>query len=61
MLGNAKKARNKLNWRPKTTLDELIEEMISFDLKNAEKEAFLKENGYSKNKISESQEKNLKE
>ncbi len=58
LLGDSKKARDKLNWSPTTTLTELIEEMISFDLKNAKKEAFLKENGFSKNKAIKSFERN---
>ena len=29
LLGNASKARKKLSWKPKTNINELIEEMIS--------------------------------
>tara|TARA_B100001027_G_scaffold216852_1_gene194667 strand:+ start:889 stop:2019 length:1131 start_codon:yes stop_codon:yes gene_type:complete len=50
LLGDSKKAREKLNWIPKTNLNELIDEMITFDLKNAKKEAFLKENGFENQK-----------
>ena len=32
LLGNAKKARNKLKWEPKTTVNELVKEMIEKDL-----------------------------
>ena len=33
LLGDASKAHSKLGWKPTTTLDELVEEMIDFDLK----------------------------
>ena len=32
LLGNASKARNKLSWKPKINIDQLIEEMISEEL-----------------------------
>ena len=31
LLGNPKKAHDKLGWEPKTTLEELAREMIEFD------------------------------
>ena len=39
LLGNSKKARNKLNWKPKIKLESLIKEMIKseYDLLNANK------------------------
>ena len=39
LLGNSKKARNKLNWKPKIKLESLIQEMIKseYDLLNANK------------------------
>ena len=39
LLGNSKKARNKLNWKPKINLESLIQEMIKseYDLLNANK------------------------
>ncbi len=39
LLGNSKKARNKLNWKPKIKLESLIQEMIKseYDLINASK------------------------
>ena len=33
LLGNASKARKKLSWKPKTNINELIEEMISEEVK----------------------------
>lgn len=33
LLGDASKAMNKLGWRHKTTLDELVREMMEYDLK----------------------------
>ena len=46
LIGDPKKAYNKLGWKPKTSLEELIEEMIIFDKKEANKEYLLKEKGF---------------
>ena len=32
LLGNAAKARKKLSWKPRTNIDQLIEEMISEEI-----------------------------
>jgi GDPmannose 4,6-dehydratase len=37
LLGNYSKAKRLLNWKPKKTLDNLIDEMIKFDLSNLKK------------------------
>ena len=44
LLGDPLKAFNKLNWHPKTTLEELVEDMIHHDLEEAKKDAFFKKN-----------------
>ena len=46
LLGDATKAFNKLGWEPKTSLEDLIEEMITFDSNEAQKEAILKNKGF---------------
>ena len=33
LLGNSKKARKELNWRPETSIKTLVKEMVNFDLK----------------------------
>ena len=38
LLGDSSKAHKKLDWHPKTTLNELVSEMVAFDMKEAEKE-----------------------
>jgi len=38
LLGDSTKAYNKLNWKPKISLEELIEEMLKFDKEEAIKE-----------------------
>ena len=47
LIGDASKARKELGWEPQYTLDMLIEEMINSDLKEAKKERFLRENGFT--------------
>ena len=34
LLGDSKKARKKLKWKPKTSIKYLIKEMIDFEMKN---------------------------
>ncbi len=46
LVGDATKARLKLGWTPKITLEELIEEMIEEDSKNALKELDLLKKGF---------------
>ena len=40
LLGDPSKAKIKLGWEAKSTLEELVTEMISFDLKIAKRDAF---------------------
>ena len=42
LLGDSSKAREKLGWRPSTTFDQLVEEMVFEDLKASKKEQLLK-------------------
>ena len=46
LLGDASKAREKLGWVPRTTLEEMIKEMAQYDKQLAGKEALLKNKGY---------------
>tara|TARA_B100000965_G_scaffold406824_1_gene449211 strand:+ start:4833 stop:5948 length:1116 start_codon:yes stop_codon:yes gene_type:complete len=46
LLGDPAKAHKDLGWQSSTTLEMLVEEMISVDLIDARKEVYLKENGY---------------
>ena len=47
LLGDSTKARKKLKWKPKITLNQLISEMIREDLNEAKKEYLLKSKGFS--------------
>jgi GDPmannose 4,6-dehydratase len=47
LLGNPAKAKQKLGWTPKITLDEMIEEMVAYDLDQAKQHALLKSNGFN--------------
>ncbi len=46
LLGDPEKAKKELGWIPKTTLEELITEMIESDMKAASKELILKTKGF---------------
>lgn len=46
LLGDASKARNKLGWTPRTTFEELVQEMVREDLRAAERDELVKRHGY---------------
>ena len=47
LLGDPSKAKEKLGWVPEITLDEMIAEMVEYDLEQAKQHALLKKHGYS--------------
>jgi len=47
LLGDARKARRKLRWKPKVSFKKLVAEMMRDDLKSAERDALVKRHGYS--------------
>lgn len=47
LLGDASKAKDKLGWTPKTTLEELVAEMVAVDVEESKKEAYLKREGFA--------------
>jgi len=47
LLGDPTKAREKLGWTPRITLDQMIAEMVASDLDQAKQHALLKKNGYA--------------
>ncbi len=46
LLGDSSKARDLLGWRPRTSFEELVREMVRADMAEAEKENLLKREGY---------------
>ena len=46
LLGDPSKAKEKLGWIPKISLEELVKEMVKFDKDEAKKEALLKKQGF---------------
>ncbi len=46
LLGDSSKARRELGWVPKYDLSALVKEMVREDMKEAQKEIFLKNEGY---------------
>ena len=47
LLGDPSKAREKLGWRPKTTLPELVSEMVQCDYLSAKRDSLVKAHGYA--------------
>lgn len=46
LLGDPTKAREKLGWKPTVMFKELVEMMVDADLKNEQRELYLKDGGY---------------
>lgn len=46
LIGDATKARTRLNWEPEYTLNALIQDMMQNDVKLMKKESYLKNGGY---------------
>lgn len=49
LLGNPAKAKEKLGWTPKVTFEELVKMMVARDFADAQKDALMKEEGYTVN------------
>ncbi len=47
LLGDPAKAKAKLGWVPEITLDEMVQEMVAYDLEQAKQHALLKDHGYA--------------
>jgi GDPmannose 4,6-dehydratase len=47
LLGDASKAKNKLGWTPKVSFNELVAEMVTEDLKAAERDELIRNHGYT--------------
>lgn len=47
LIGDARKAKEKLGWEPKYSLQEMIVEMVNSDLELFKKEQLLKDNGFN--------------
>ncbi len=46
LLGDPAKAKEKLNWVPQTSFDDLVREMVQEDLSAAERDELVKQHGY---------------
>src|SRR5262249_40829255 len=46
LLGDASKARAMLGWKPRTSFDELVAEMMAVDLKLAQRDALVTDAGF---------------
>jgi len=47
LIGDPTKAKQKLGWEPKYTLNDMIKEMVESDYKMMQKDKYLKEGGYA--------------
>ena len=54
LLGDPGKAKRELGWTPKTSFDELVNEMVECDLQAAERDALVLRHGYTAYNVRES-------
>jgi len=47
LLGDPTKAKETLGWEPKISLEEMVHEMMEYDLNQAERDSLVEEHGYS--------------
>ena len=47
MLGDPKKAKEKLGWIPRTSFADMVKEMISYDLEEAKRDALCRNEGFT--------------
>lgn len=47
LLGDPTKAKQKLGWAPEITLNQMVEEMATYDFEQAKQHALLKDHGYT--------------
>lgn len=47
LLGDPTKAFEKLGWKPKTSFEQLVSEMVSEDFNSAKRDSLIREHGYS--------------
>jgi GDPmannose 4,6-dehydratase len=47
LIGDASKAKEKLGWKPKYSLDEMIQEMVDADIELFKKDKLLKDSGFN--------------
>jgi GDPmannose 4,6-dehydratase len=54
LLGDPSKAKRELGWTPRTTFDQLVDEMVSADLKAAQRDALVRQHGFDVYNVRES-------
>ena len=54
LLGDAGKAQRELGWKPQTSFDELVAEMVDADLREAERDALVQRHGFEMYAVKES-------
>ena len=54
LLGDPSKAHRDLGWKPETTFDQMVEEMVEYDLREAKRDALVEKHGFSSYQYHES-------
>ncbi|MFT7686564.1 MAG: GDPmannose 4,6-dehydratase [Candidatus Azotimanducaceae bacterium] len=53
LLGDPSKAKSELGWEPEITIDQMIQEMVEYDVDQAKRHSILKASGFSVNVVTE--------
>jgi GDPmannose 4,6-dehydratase len=54
LLGDPTRAHSELGWKPRTSFEQLVDEMVSADLKSAQRDALVQEHGFAAYSVRES-------
>jgi GDPmannose 4,6-dehydratase len=46
LLGDPAKAKSELGWQPRISFEDMVKEMVSYDMKEADRDALCKKEGF---------------
>ena len=53
LVGDSSKARDKVGWKPKITFEQMVSEMMEYDISIAERDSLIKQQGYKASDFNE--------
>ena len=53
LMGDSSKARDKVGWKPKITFEEMVNEMMEYDINVAKRDSLVKKHGFKTSDFNE--------